>query len=468
VDIDEIYDGFNYGIAHPQAVKDFLSYAYNNWQPPAPQYVVLVGDATKDPKGNLFAVNPGVPTYLGWTRYMGETPMDDWFTQIVGGDALGDLYLGRLPASDQKDAAVMVQKIIGYEEAPTDQPWQKRLLLIADNNEPIFEQINEAIAGLIPTEYTLIKGYLDDTTSSALSTQIEAEIENEDAGVLIVNYAGHGSVTQWAEESIFTTERVPDLSNDRRLPVMLLMTCWNGYFVEPKSTQFEGTTPERSLAEEMLLAHTEDQFGEIEYLTGAVATFASIGMTNAQVQKLLDQGFIEAVFQGGITRLGEAAAFAKETLLANSTNEVDTAKSFGLLGDPAMTLPVQTASATPAAGGGGGGGGGCFIASAAYGSFLDKHVHILRSFRDRWLIEGAVGNYLVKTYYTLSPPVAGWIKSHGNIQALTRIVLAPLVATAKIALDRAFTICLVLLLLVSPLLWTHCLIKGRKRAFSKQ
>ena len=29
---------------------------------------------------------------------------------------------------------------------------------------------------------------------------------------------------------------------------------------------------------------------------GAVAAFASTGMTNANVQKLLDQGFIEAIF----------------------------------------------------------------------------------------------------------------------------------------------------------------------------
>jgi hypothetical protein len=68
----------------------------------------------------------------------------------------------------------------------------------------------------------------------------------------------------------------------------------------------------------------------------------------------------------------------------------------------------------------------------------------------------------------LSPPAAQWIKNRENIRVLTRIALVPLVAMAKIALDRAFTICLVLLLLVSPLLWAHCLIKGKKKAFSKE
>ena len=112
-----------------------------------------------------------------------------------------------------------------------------------------------------------------------------------------------------------------------------------------------------------------------------------------------------------------------------------------------MTLPVEISSGTsgPTAAGGGG-GGGCFIASAAYGSFLDEHVNALRSFRDRWLLEGAVGRWLTNTYYTVSPPAATWIKDHHNTRALTRIALAPLVAVAKLS-NRTLVICLVLLLL---------------------
>jgi len=206
--------------------------------------------------------------------------------------------------------------------------------------------------------------------------------------------------------------------------------------------------PARCLAEEMLLADG----------AGAAAAFASTGMTDAQVQKLLDQGFIEAIFQGGITRLGQATHYAKQTLLANSTDQQDTANSFSLMGDPAMALPVESSSVTQAAGG----GGGCFIASAAYGSFLDRHVGALRSFRDRWLLEGAVGRWLVNTYYTVSPSAARWIKQHENIRALTRIALTPVVVLAAIELDRTFVICLALLLLVSPLAWTHSLTRRKK------
>jgi hypothetical protein len=258
---------------------------------------------------------------------------------------------------------------------------------------------------------------------------------------------GHGSTQHWAHESIFyTNDDIPRLSNDQMLPVMLLMTCLNGYFI----------LPERCLAEEMLLWDGG----------GAVAVFTSTGMTDAQVQKLLDQGFIEALFQAGVIRLGQLSHHAKQTLLANTTGQEDTANSFSLMGDPAMTMGVQSSSggSTPviAGGGGGGGGGGCFVASAAYGSFLDGRVGTLRAFRDGLLTRGPVGRWIVKTYYGASPSAARWIRGHENIRALTRIALVPIVAIAGLELNRLLIIGLTLLVLITPLAWTHCLIKGRK------
>ncbi|HMK16536.1 MAG TPA: C25 family cysteine peptidase, partial [Methanomicrobiales archaeon] len=65
LDVQDIFDEFSYGISSPQAVKDFLAYAYASWQRPAPQYVLLVGDATFDPKGNYgWIVGDTTATYL--------------------------------------------------------------------------------------------------------------------------------------------------------------------------------------------------------------------------------------------------------------------------------------------------------------------------------------------------------------------------------------------------------------------
>lgn len=69
----------------------------------------------------------------------------------------------------------------------------------------------------------------------------------------------------------------------------------------------------------------------------------------------------------------------------------------------------------------------CFIATAAYGSWLDPHVVTLREFRDHWLLTNAPGQAFVSWYYRVSPPLADWIAERDWARALVRGVLAPAV-----------------------------------------
>jgi hypothetical protein len=81
------------------------------------------------------------------------------------------------------------------------------------------------------------------------------------------------------------------------------------------------------------------------------------------------------------------------------------------------------------------GGGGCFIATAAYGSYLDGHVETLRNFRDSYMLTNPVGSALVSAYYKLSPPVADFIDDHPTLKPIVRAGLMPAVAMSTVALN---------------------------------
>ena len=69
----------------------------------------------------------------------------------------------------------------------------------------------------------------------------------------------------------------------------------------------------------------------------------------------------------------------------------------------------------------------CFIATAAYGSYLDPHVEQLRWFRDEFLLTNTTGRQMVDWYYANSPPVADYISQHDSIRLLVRLLLTPVV-----------------------------------------
>ena len=90
----------------------------------------------------------------------------------------------------------------------------------------------------------------------------------------------------------------------------------------------------------------------------------------------------------------------------------------------------------------------CFIATAAFGPD-SWNVKILREFRDEYLRPYRFGQFFVKIYYHLSPPVAAYIHDHFVLRIFTVITLMPVVIGALILIIPLYMKALSIIFLIA-------------------
>lgn len=146
---------------------------------------------------------------------------------------------------------------------------------------------------------------------------------------------------------------------------------------------------------------------------------------------------------GGIVRyewdLG-SGAFTEESTTSVLTHTFDKGGSYNLrvrvtdndgavvASDP-LTLEVEERTSSSDS--------RCFIATAAWGSPLEREVVLLRRFRDAYLLNNPPGRAVVRLYYSTSPPLADMIRERPWARSAVRTLLTPLVAMANWLLSDA-------------------------------
>ena len=118
---------------------------------------------------------------------------------------------------------------------------------------------------------------------------------------------------------------------------------------------------------------------------------------------------------------------------ADESSNEEAGQGEGLFKGPGDIAPMDDTGDAPATRES---GHGCFIATAAFGSYQEKHVQILREFRDRYLLTNAAGRAFVRWYYLHSPAFADMIRGNETARSIVRIALMPAYAGAWALLHR--------------------------------
>ncbi|KHD06177.1 hypothetical protein PN36_20640 [Candidatus Thiomargarita nelsonii] len=324
VPVSDIYDEFNHGLPDPQAIKDFLTYAYENYTAPRPAYVLLVGDANRDTLNDLGHGINYIPTYTFHTSEMGETPTDNWFVSIIGDDPLPDMFLGRIPIRTQAELDAVVNKLIRYPQVPLD-GWQRQVLFVADDDARSFKAVSERLIEQHLADYIPKRVYLGEYADVEAVTQ--DIIQSINAGAVVTNYTGHGSLNLWTKKDIFNFGDVALLNNPDKLTFVVALNCQNGLF--SYSQPFRGTTD--SLAEAFLKAESK----------GAIAMFAPGGLGYTSEHQVLSNELFQRLFQDNVTELGSLTTLAKIAAVSNYGISRDSLEMFTLFGDPGLRLRLE-------------------------------------------------------------------------------------------------------------------------------
>src|SRR5207248_3473030 len=127
IDVEDLYDEFNFGMRAPEAIRAFLQSAAQ-WKT-KPRWVLLVGDASIDPRNYLgLGAFDFVPTKFIDTALL-KTASDDWLAD-VNGDGFADFAIGRIPVRTPEDAALVFNKIVS--RGTPSGAWANVLLSVFD------------------------------------------------------------------------------------------------------------------------------------------------------------------------------------------------------------------------------------------------------------------------------------------------------------------------------------------------
>jgi hypothetical protein len=312
VDIQDVYDEFNAGLASPRALERFLQRMAEVWTV-VPRYVLLGGAGTFDFRDHLGLGGNPVPPLLARTPdglFSTDSMLGD-----VSGDGIPDLAVGRIPARSVAEMALYVEKILRYEDAAATD----RVLLLADRSDGAADFGADAQALREGTPAADVALILRDELS--LEEARQQLFDALQAGVGLLHYSGHGGIGQLGQDAILSSADADGLRYGPMVPVVVAPTCVANRHELP-------TVP--SLGEALVLAPHG----------GAAAVLAASGLSQYGTTLGLSREWLSRSWPAPAEgRLGDLLLDALAAAAAQGTSP-EAFRTYTLLGDPTLRVPA--------------------------------------------------------------------------------------------------------------------------------
>ncbi len=329
VDIQDIYDEFNAGIVSGEAIKDFATYAYNNWANPQLKHLILLGEGVDDTRDNspsrLYNV---IPVKKTWTYKHGATASDNWYGCIVGTDIVADISVARINVWKPEQILDYANKALRYYNEPqANRLWNSHVTFttggkITDGNDIFAQQSERILRKNVPSKYRATRVYT--STQTVSHDYFGGTFDLKDAinsGTNYVQFMGHGGGRIWADYNLFNFNDVATLNNST-YPVILSLACYASAF---------DTNGASSISEALVLQANK----------GAIGTVGFSGLGYLDQDEDFGLAITEAIYKHNFQSLGDALTFTKArfyTTTSSSAPRYALTHGCAYLGDPMIKM----------------------------------------------------------------------------------------------------------------------------------
>lgn len=347
---EQVYNEFSSGTPDATAIRRLMKLYYDRGltETDLPDCLLLFGDGVYDNRlvSTLFASSREKPNKILTYQSVESTDghysyvTDDYYGFLDDSEgsflssAKLDIGIGRFPVQTTAQAAIAVDKAIAYMYNSRMGTWKNRLLFLADDGDN-YLHVGQAdglanMVGSAHPEFMINKIYVDTYTKVTGASGVTvpdantkfAELMN--AGLLMLNYTGHGSTNQWADEKLLLNADIANMNN-KCLPLWVTATC--------DFTRYDAA---------------ETSGGELVFLKengGGIALYTTTRIVYASNNYVINRSFLDNIFaknNGVRYTLGEIMNLAKRSdALNGDANKL----SFTLIGDPALKLGYPEYSA---------------------------------------------------------------------------------------------------------------------------